>query len=39
MTLQQLREAYRRAVADRVQSEVERLEMELNFRHAINDYR
>jgi len=39
MSLQQLREAYRRAVAERRQAEVERIELELNYRHSINAYR
>ena len=39
MSLQQLRDAYRRAVAEGRQSDVERIELELNFRHSINDYR
>ena len=39
MSLQQLREAYRRALAEGRQSDAERIELELNFRHSINDYR
>jgi len=38
MSLQQLREAYRRAVAERRQPDVERIEIELNYRHSINAY-
>ena len=38
MSLHQLREAYRRAVAEGRQADVERIELELNYRHSINAY-